>query len=75
MRTLREEILFAGGGQRHLTGVRVAQADLFGCSGGIAGRMEPNWEKAGEEGLGERTVAAPPGRTGQVQPGTYLMGI
>lgn len=52
MRTLREEILFASGGQRHLTGVRVAQADLFGCSGGIAGRMEPNWEKAGEEGLG-----------------------
>ena len=50
--TLHEEILFAVGGQRHLTGVHVAQADLFGCSGGIAGRMEPNWEKAGEEGVG-----------------------
>lgn len=52
MRTLREEMLFAGGGQRHLAGVHVAEADLFGCSGGVAGRMEPNWEEAGEEGVG-----------------------
>ena len=52
MRTFREEMLFTGGGQTHLAGVHVAEADLTGCRGGIAGRMEPNGEEAGEEGVG-----------------------
>lgn len=52
VRTLREEMLFAGAGQTHLAGVHVAEGDLTGCSGGIAGKMEPNWEEAGEEGVG-----------------------